>query len=364
MSDLEAIIEDSLTDAVTADPVEAPTSDEPVAEGVDSTPTEEAAPEGTEAPVEASSSQVPSPSANQPKPEEDEFAKKFGLPQQVVAGRENRIPYSRVKKIVERAEKEAIAKAQKDFDPVAHPKFVELDTKVKDYEGRLERVAQFEQVMTQKPQEFLQMLSQVPAYKEFFDFVRHAVDQARSTQSNQPAGDTDPRPEPDVTLEDGTAVYSMEGLDKLQEWQARRIEAKLSANYEAKLGEMRSQYDPIRQRFEQEQQMARIVPQVQQQIAEARTWPQFNENEDAITKALQANPNLSLEGAYRQVVFPKLVADRDTMYKSVLEEVKRGKPTTTATPARGATRPNAPAPEAQSMEDIIRAKAREAGLIS
>lgn len=366
-NNIEDIISDSLTDAVTTDPVDAPTDAAVVADTPTPDPAVTASPDATEAVVDhtkVETSEIASPGAKVEKSEEDEFAKKFGLPQQTIAGRENRIPYSRVKKIVEKAEKEAVAKAQKDWEGTSNPKFAELDTKVKDYEGRLERVGQFEQVMTTQPREFLNMLSQLPAYKDFFDFVNQAIKATPQTQSGQPAGApaVDEMPQPDFALEDGTMVYSMDGLKKLQDWQGAQIEARLSKTYEAKLAEVDKQYAPIRQKWEQEQALAKIAPQINKQIDEARKWPQFNENEADIVRALQADTNLSLEGAYRQVVLPKFQIDRDTMRHSLLEEIKKV-PQSTATPARGATKPNQVPVGPRSTEDIIMDKLKEAGLM-
>lgn len=360
--DLESVIEDSLTDATTLDATDAPVEGDTPAEGTDTTPTDEVAPEGTDDSTEVSSSEVSSPAGRGAAPAvEDEFAKRHGLPQQGAAGRENRIPYTRVKKIVDKAEKEAVAKAQKEWETKTNPTLAEFQGKVQDYEGRLEKVAQFEHVMVNQPQEFLEMLSKVPAYKEFFDWVRQAASAGVQQQPAEGAAGGG-MPQPDEQLADGTMVYSMEGLQKLQDWQGKQIEGRLTKAYDARLAEVQKRYDPIRQRYEQEQHLAAIVPQIQRQIDEARQWPQFTENEEAITAALQANPNLSLEGAYRQVVIPKFQSSRDSMRTSILAEIQK-KPVSSGTPVRGATRPTQVANnQHQSMEDLIKAQIDAAGL--
>lgn len=378
--ELESIIEDSISDAVTPEPVE----DSITTEASPSEPTLDTAPEVTEAspdktitdsPIKAESNEVTSPGAsNASKEDEDEFAKKHGLPTQLPGGRENRIPYTRVKKIAANAANEAVFTAQKKWQEEQAPilaKVTEYEGKVKDYETRLTQVGQFEQVMTTQPREFLQMLSQIPAYSEFFDLVNRAATamQAQPAAGAPAAGATDGMPQPNFPLPDGTKIYDEEGLQKLQDWQASRIEAKLSSTYDQRLktqlAEVEKTYAPIKQRYDQEQYVASLIPKIQSDIDTARKWPQFNENEEDIVKALNADRNLSLEGAYRQVVFPKIQADRDTMRASILAEIQK-QPTSTSPQARANTRPQA-APVAQgngpvNLEDLIASKVREAGL--
>ena len=101
------------------------------------------------------------------------------------------------------------------------------------------------------------------------------------------------------------------------------------------------------------QRLEAVVPVIRKQIEEAKTWPMFNENQDEIVAALKANPNLSLEGAYRQIVVPKIVADRSRIKQDVLREAQHA-PTSTSVPNRAATKPVAPTAGPRSLEDIIK----------
>lgn len=356
--DLEDVITSSLEDAVT-EPLEASTDDVVAADDPTPTPEPEVAPEATSEVVDVPTTEVASPGAK-PQEEEDEFLKKYGIPSKAESGRENRVPHSRVQKIVAKAEKEAVAKATKEFEAKFAPQLAQFQTKVSDYEGRLVKVAEFEKVMTTQPKEFLTMLSGLPAYKEFFDYVNQiGTGTAQPAAAAGPAAD--PMPQPNHPLGDGSMVYDEEGLQKLLDWQARNIEGRLSKTYDAKLESVTAQYAPIRQQYEAQQHLAKIVPVVEKQITDARTWPQFVENEPDIVKALQADANLSLEGAYRQVVFPKIVADRDTMRKSVLEEIRKT-PSNSGVPTRGASRPTQVPAGPRSMEDVIADSIAAAGL--
>ena len=327
----EAIIEDAVNDA--AVPEEVP-------EVADETPEVEA----TEAAV-VDTGEVKSPGSTD-EPVEDEFSKKFGLQPQSVTGRENRIPYSRVKKIVERNTRETEARLRKELD--VSPKITEYETKVRDYEGRLERVAQFEHILENDPKQFLQMLSGVPAYKEFFDYLTQVGKGGSTEPKSESYFDNASMPQPDQTLSDGSTVYSMEGLARRDEWLARQIEDKVIKQTEARLSR---RYAPIEQDYQAQQRIAAAVPVVQQQISDARTWPMFTDNEPAIVAALQANQKLSLEGAYRQVVYPKLQTNRDEMRKSILEEIKK-KPTSTSV-VGSASRPRQVGAGKRSLEEII-----------
>jgi hypothetical protein len=355
MSDLNEVIEDSITDAELPD-----TTPE-----VPDTPEVEAAPDSTPDPVTpepADTSEVKSPADEKPV---DDFDKKYGLQAQSASGRENRIPYSRVKKIADKAVKDAEANWKKSqetgFTPVA--KYQELETKVKDYEGRLSQVAQFEQILDKDPAQFLTRLSQHPAYTQFFNRLNELADfadkqgkaQAQPLDSQvQPGADM---PQPDHPLPDGTMVYSIDGLRKLQEW--NRNQAKQEAVAEAqrilddRIQAVEAKYGPMAKDYDTYQARQSVLPTVQKQITEARAWPLFNESEVEIATALERNPSWNLERAYQSVVLPKLQANRDTMRADILKEVKQAPRSTTVGGSRVKANPTGGTP--QSLEEVIKA---------
>lgn len=344
--DLETVIEDAANDSVSPEPVDSASDT-----SVETTETETV--ETTE------SSQVAAPGGDQPTETEttegDDFAKLYGIQPNSITGRENRIPYSRVKKIVERAEKEAVAKAQKAAEGGFTPKLQEAEAKIKDYEGRLQKVAQFENMIETQPQQFLQLLSTIPAYKEFFDYINKLAASGSTAEVKQESYlDSSTMPQPDETLSDGSKVYSLEGLAKRDEWLARQVEERAVRAAEERLSK---QYGPMREQFEAEQRRQAAIPHIQKQLAEARTWLGFTDNEAAILEALKADGNLSLEGAYRQVVLPKLQSNRDEMRKSIIEELKKKPQATSVT--TNATRPQTQDNRPKSVEEIIAEQARK-----
>lgn len=347
MEDLNDIIEDSITDAelpppdASAEPLEASTEpSDPIVEDSPSI----AVPTPAERAEEAA------------KTPQDDFDKKFGLSAQSSSGRENRIPYSRVKKITEKAVNDAKTDWSKDLTASHVPvsKFQEVETKLKDYEGRWSQVAEFEKFMATDQLGFLKRLYTQPGYKEIFDQLAAGPAQQQAPVQ-APAPVEEDFPQPDQQLSDGSKVYSMEGLKALREWDRKQVAT-------AVLKEVETRYAPLEQDYKAYQQTQAVIPQVQRQIEEARTWPLFNESEGDIVKSLQANPSFTLERAYQVVVFPKMKAEqerlageakvsKETMRAELLKELKQAPRSTAA--AGGPTRP-APAPTGpRSIEDVI-----------
>lgn len=356
MSNIEEAITESVEDAQmeeteeqTAEP-EAPPAEATPSDSVEVTPAQATAEPAEQAPASVATSQ-------------DDFEKQYGIPAVAQSGRENRIPYSRVKKIVEKAVRDRAKELEDSFNP----KISDYDTKVKDYESRLDKVAQFEQMMAQQPDEFMRRLATLPNYQPFFQAVEAAfkvmeanpaLAQAAGLPAPQRTGTTpaastnEPMPQPNRQLPDGSRVYDMEGLQKLMEWHGKQVETRVTSQVEAR-------YKPLETDWQTQRRMSEAHTAVQAQIEEARKWPLFSESEADIVKALQANPQISLEGAYRTVVFPKLQAERSKMREEVLKEVKAA-PRATAVTSRGSASSVNQAPSGpKSLEDVIREQVRE-----
>lgn len=289
-------------------------------------------------------------------PAQDDFEKRWGIPAQSVTGRENRVPHSRVKTMVTKAEQDGYKRGLKESEGKATPQLVEFQTKVKDYEGRLEKVAQFEHVLENDPKTFLGLLSQIPAYKEFFDYIGQLAQ--NQPAAGQPAKVPDGMPQPDQTLTDGTKVYSMEGLQSLLQWQAENVEKRVTQK-------VQKQYEPIEKEWQNQQRMQQLVPVIEKQIAEARTWPNFAELEPQIVKLLNADQSISLERAYvkayQEQVVPKMSADRNKMRTDILAELKQ-KPVSSSAPS-GQVRPDTKPEANRTMDQIVADAVRDAGLM-
>jgi hypothetical protein len=371
MSELDSIIEDSLNDLDDFGGDETPDTPTPdvetaQAETPDDTQEQQAdvKAESTDQAKTEAQPETQDPSITSP---EDEFAKRHGLQSHSVTGRENRIPYSRVKAIVGKVEA-ALKKAQEDHK-VTQPKLQEFETKVKGYEDRLQQIAQFEYVMENDPRTFMDMLSQLPAYKPFFDKLTELVQtvqgqpkpgaQTQEAKPDQPYLDQSDMPQPDLPLADGSRAYSLQGLAKRDEWLAKQIEERAVRQAEERLTK---RYGPIEERWKQQAYYEQVSPIIDKQIAEARTWPHFDELEQDVVGLLNADKTkrMTLEGAYMKAyhakITPRVTADRNKVRTEVLDELRRT-PQSTAAPARPRVpnaRPQAPAgSDKASLEALI-----------
>lgn len=298
--------------------------------------------------------------------EEDDFLSKLGVQSKSFTGRDNPIPYSRVKKIVAKAKAEAKEAAVKEFESkYGTEKLQPLETKVRDYEDRLTKVAQFEQVLEHDPDTFLQYLSQIPAYAPFFQAVRDLYAKSSGGAAEAPADKntfvddpSDPMPQPNKPQPDGSRVYDLEGLNQLMAWQSRQVEKRVLAQAEEKITK---RYAPIEQEWQRQQYYNQVSPIIDQQVAEARTWDRFPELEEKVVEIMASDKNISLERAYmmayQKEVVPKLAADRNRVRADVLEEMKK-RPVTTSAPVNP-MQPKTSQETGQSIEDIILAEMRK-----
>jgi len=320
-TDLTDIVTESLEDAAMPQEEAVETSEGSTTdEAVETSP--EASSEATEA--SGDTGEVASP-ANRAAKTPDEFEKKFGVSSQSVTGRENRIPYSRVKAIVGKREKEL----QTQYENEYKPKLTEFETKIKGYEETLQRVGEFENVLMNEPEKMFEILQRIPAYAKYFQ--THSQEQPAAQAAANPE---DAFPEPKDKYGDGVN-YNMDGVKALLDWNARQVESKVSKQYDDKFQQFQQKYSPIEEEWKAQQYMAQLAPKINEQITEARTWPLFTDNEAEIVKALEADRALSLDGAYRKVVFPKIQADRDSIRQSVIKDLQNA-PAATAAPARSA----------------------------
>lgn len=360
------VVENALND-VLQDPEAAATADAGES-GEASADTPEPAADGDAGTDAAPSDEQPAgqaPEAETSPPAQDDFARRFGIVEKSVTGKENRIPYSRVRKIIEKHEKDLSARLAKQYTDQYTPKIEDLSKRVQEYEERLAQVGQFEQVMANDPQGFLQMLSRLPAYKPLFDYLHKAAEvlppeklaSGQTTPQTTPPSGQDEMPGPNKVLPDGSRVYDMEGLQALLDWQERRVTSRLTRQVEENLSQ---RLTPIERERQYQAYVQSLLPEIDKQIAEARTWPQFVEHEKEIVKAMQADSSLSLEGAYRKVVIPKLVAQNAQARTRVMAEL-RSRTASTAVPVNqaGATVPDEP----QSTQEVVWRELRKQGLV-
>jgi hypothetical protein len=239
---------------------------------------------------------------------DDDFAK---VPAKNNRGGENRLPHSQVQRIVERERTNARTAA-----------LAELQPRLDEYETERQGFAQFEQAITANPEGVLRLLVQTnPAIAQY-------LVQPGQSSANTASANNDPMPGPDIELGNGARTYSLEGLQKRDEWLMRQAEARFSARFA-----------PIEQRERAMQAIQQSQREVHSTYADAQqNWPGFKEHETEISAAFAANPRLThkdLPTVYRKVVFGKLAQGRDTLRAEILKEIQ-GQPRSTSAPVQTA----------------------------
>lgn len=284
--------------------------------------------------------------------ETDEFAKEHELKSKDSLGRENRIPYSRVKKITDNAVKKATATLQTEHDTVkAHNT---------EYVSRLERIKQVEDIMFNDPARMVGILRTLPGYEAALGTTAPAAKAAAAAP-----GDIDFAQAPGPDTDTG---YSSAGLQKLLAWTVSQATDRATAAAEAKVAE---RYKPLEESFSANQRaeatQRQLSTKVTSALTDASSWKLFPENEAAILKALQddsaaaAKPGgkmkytgpTALRKAYEDVVFGSLTADRAKIHAEVVAGLKAAPRSTSAGAAGGVKAAADTGP--LSTEDIIRA---------
>lgn len=201
----------------------------------------------------------------------------------------------------------------------------EFESKVNTYKADLEEMYAD---IRGEPKALIEKIAQHdPRYKVFLEPLAPVAPAPAPVPLTQ-------MPDPDLTLQDGSRTYSIQGLQKLLEWNTAQVEAKLLPKVDERIKPFTEREAQAKQREQAEQATNQVRERTQQMIADAQQWPGFKEHEQEILKALQEDtvkaraekrkPTLSLEAAYRQAVLPKLSADRNKMREELLKEISAG----------------------------------------
>lgn len=141
-----------------------------------------------------------------------------------------------------------------------------------------------------------------------------------SGRPNDPLTDAQTgRPLADVIIQEtGQKFYSAEQAQRLMEWSEQRIDSRLK---------------PLEERTAATQAETQARNDARTQIQDAeKSWPHFNDFAEDIFAELQKDRRLSLEGAYRRVVVPKIrQQERDAVIKEMRGKAHAG----TGNPATG-----------------------------
>lgn len=248
------------------------------------------------------------------------------LTAELAGKRDNRIPYPRVKKIVDNQVQKAVAAIEQQYAQFKTPEFQNGLTAMR--------------VADEHPEQFLAALAQAdPRYADLLTGAKvlgggpQQQPQRGARGQQQVQGDV----EPDIQLSDGTLGYSADATRRLLEAQRAKVEESLLSRFEERFKSL----EPIEREHRVNTLRAEAAQRVSQKIATAESWPGFSEAKEDIAKAITAataqGRMLSLEDAYIQTVIPRFRADEAKVRQKVLDELKKA-PAASSGPAGSAAK--------------------------
>lgn len=279
-------------------------------------------------------------------PEPDALTKELdelGLKAPKAGERENRLPYSRVKKIVENARKKLVD---------SHTSTLAATTKqLTAAQARNTQMDNVDRLIVNDPDRYISELARIHP-NLYGKFLKPAVAEVA------PPVIADKPPGPDAKFPDGSEGYSPEGLEKLREWdRAQAVKAAVAETEKI----YTKRFGPIEQQWKTQQVLNEKLPVVRGQIAEARaTWGDlFTKNENEITQYLREHPAVAFGQAVAAVLVPKAQSQRDAMRAEILKEINARPKAVSRVPASSVaaskTDPAAPRSTEQVIADAVAA---------
>jgi hypothetical protein len=282
-------------------------------DGSDETPTPEAS---AEAP------RVAEPARTVPEPtkdlsEEEKLLAEFGFRQAFKPdGREHYIPRSKVLQMIGSGLKRGLEKWTGEKTT--------LEQRATELQGNLNEM--YQDIMGE-PKALIAKLAEVnPRYRAFLE-----PQQAATPQAQTPTPDAE-MPPPDYPLPDGSRTYSLEGIQKLLDWNTKRVESKLEARIKP--------WEERDKELKAERERHAIIQRTQSHMQEAQAWPDFGQlpadgtltafqqavldrlrQDTAAAKAAGQSPKMTLREAYLEVRTERLSTDHNTVREAVLKEL-------------------------------------------
>jgi hypothetical protein len=345
MADLHDIIKASIAE-VSEEPAETPDISDDTGAEVAAEPVVEATEVAAVEPVVA---EVKTPA------EVDELAAELealGIKAPKEGERENRLPYSRVKKIIANSRKKLV-EAHTGELKTREEKLTAAEKRLKDFDAA-------DNLLKTDPDRYLQLLATVnPRYQQYLG-VAHKGQQPEVVQ--QPVVKNEPAPGPDATFADGSKGYSAEGLEKLREWDRRQAVQEAQKLFDARLAPIEKANKTREEQQRANEYRQAQIPIIRNQIAVAsKTWGKAfdddyakqSEGKSEILKYMQANPDVPFDTCVATVLLPKVQADRTTMRADLLKEINARPKAAVKAPAAASKVGAEPVGE-RTTEDVIR----------
>jgi hypothetical protein len=249
--------------------------------------------------------------------EEEKLLAEFGFKQAFKPdGREHYIPRSKVLQMIGSGLKRGLEKWTGEKST--------LESRTTELQGHLNEM--YADVMGE-PKALIEKLAGVnPKF-------RSLLEQPQTTAAQTPAPDAE-MPQPDLTLSDGSSTYSLQGLQKLLEWNTKRVESKMEARLKPWEDRDKAQ--------QAEREREALAQHTRGQMQEAQGWPGFGQmaadgslsdfqqavldrlKQDSTTaRAAGRRPSMTLREAYLEVRAERLSTDHNKVRESVLKELNQ-----------------------------------------
>lgn len=258
--------------------------------------------------------------------------------------RDNRMPYSRVSKVIANAKKKWLEKVKGEHTTELSAR----DQKIKDNEERARQFDAAEKLIATDADQYIGLLKKI--YPDKYAGWTKAEIKA-DVAANKPAAT--PKPGPDIKYDDGTVGYSPEQWEKREEW--TRAEAVRQAREEV-TKEFNERLKPFEEQRQAQQRETQDIQRVRGDIGKLREqWgPELIDNPEVqkeIVDTLDANPKMTLVAAARTVALGRIGADRTKIRAAVIKELQGAPLAAAKTPAAPVRSDAANATE--SVDDII-----------
>jgi hypothetical protein len=246
--------------------------------------------------------------------EEEKLLNEFGFKQAFKPdGREHYIPRSKVLQMIGSGLKRGLEKWTGEKTT--------LEQRATELQGNLNEM--YQDIMGE-PKALIAKLAEVnPRYRAFLE-PPQAAPQTPSPDAEMP--------QPDLPLSDGSRTYSLEGLQKLLEWNTKRVESKMDAKLKP--------WEEREKAAKESDERRALVQQMRDKMQEAQGWTGFGQlaadgtlsefqqavldrlkQDTAAAKAAGRRPSMTLREAYLEVRAERLSTDHNTVREAVLKEL-------------------------------------------
>lgn len=350
-----AVASADFPDATPAVETDAPETDATVEEPAAAAAVVEGAPA-----VKEGETVVPPVAEEDDDPELTKLLEEYGIKKPAKDVKDNRMPYSRVRKITGKLvkgihEKHTAALAERDG------KFTAVEARIKNYEAA-------DGLAKTDPKRYVGILAAMYP-EQWGPYATMTPAAVKAEVKEVKAAAQEPIPGPDWKFDDGSVGYSPAQQEKREKWLMNQAKADALAEMEERYGKRLA---PLEQRIKDEAANAEQLPRIQQQLARATaTWgelftAEYKKDKDSdILKAMAADPTLTFDAACAQVLLPRqkaaLQAEREKMRTEVLAELAKRPAAATGAPLAQERAPVDPKKD-MTTEDIVRAAMAAAGL--